>query len=311
MIGRSLRRFTAAIILIALSAGPIAGNEIVQYEYDALARISTACYVLQDKLVTYTYDAAGNRTAVTTTNGVCGATTFAIENPTPVLAGTALNFSVRRHGSTSATNAVNYATANGTAVAGTHYTAKSGNLSFSIGQTVRNVTVNTTSGSIPSGSRSMVVNLSSATGGATITTSQAAGVINANTAFKIENAAPVTQGSTLSFTVRRIGATGGTNAVSYATANGTAIAGTHYTAKSGTLSFTSGQTVKTVTVNTTSGSFPSGSRTMYVNLSNPTNGAGIDVAQGSGVMTVPPNNPPVAVNDTHSGYYYVFTNVPV
>lgn len=310
-LGRSLRTLVVSFIVTIAISRSIGATEIIQYEYDVLFRLSTACFVLQDRLVTFTYDPAGNRTSATTTNGPCGATTFSIETPPAVLAGTALSFTVRRHGSTSVANTVTYNTANGTAVAGTNYAAASGNLTFNVGETARSVVVNTVSGSISSGSRTLFLNLSNPSGGATISVSQATGTINANTAFRIEAPAPVIAGNTLNFTVRRVGATGGANAISYATANGTAVAGTHYTAKSGTVSFAAGETVKTVPVNTITDSVLTGSRSMYVNLSNPTNGASIDTAQATGVINARPNSPPVAVNDSHYGIYYVFQSVPV
>ena len=51
------------------------------------------------------------------------------------------------------------------------------------------------------------------------------------------------------FTVTLSPASTGPVTVKYATANGTALAGSDYTATSGTLTFTPGQTSKTVTVN--------------------------------------------------------------
>lgn len=174
------RRLVTFAVVALIPTGPVALGETVEYQYDELARLASVCYPDQNRLVTYTLDAAGNRNVVTTTSVACSVPRFLIDNAVPVRAGTPLVFIVRRLGPSGTTHGVSYATANGTALAGTHYTATSGSLSFNSGETEKVVTVNTTSGSIPSGSRTMVVNLSNPTGGATIETAQGTGTINAN-----------------------------------------------------------------------------------------------------------------------------------
>ncbi|HEU0225847.1 MAG TPA: Calx-beta domain-containing protein [Steroidobacteraceae bacterium] len=174
-----LRLLIAACLLGVTFA---AVGDAVQYTYDALGRLASACYPNQSKLVTYTYDAAGNRKQLTTTAVSCGGPAFVIDNAVPVRAGTPLTVKVRRLGPINATNAVNYATANGTAIAGTHYTATSGTLTFVSGDFEKSFTVNTTVGSVPTGGVSLFANLSSPTGGATIQTAQATGTINPNAA---------------------------------------------------------------------------------------------------------------------------------
>lgn len=93
------------------------------------------------------------------------------------------------------------------------------------------------------------------------------------------------EGTTLQFTVTRSGSSTGSYSLSYATANNTAIAGSDYTAKSGTLDFLDGQTSKVITVATTDDTTVESSETLYVNLSNPTNGATITDAQAVGTIT--------------------------
>jgi hypothetical protein len=70
-----------------------------------------------------------------------------------------------------------------------------------------------------------------------------------------------------------------TVSVSYATADGTAQAGTHYTATAGTLSFTPGQTSRTVPVTVLGGLVAGQTRSFYLNLTNPVN-APLERAQG-------------------------------
>ena len=72
--------------------------------------------------------------------------------------------------------------------------------------------------------------------------------------------------------------------VNYATANGSALAGSDYTATSNSLSFAPGETVKTITVNVSKDKEVEPDETFFVNLSNPVNATLAD-AQGLGTIT--------------------------
>lgn len=72
--------------------------------------------------------------------------------------------------------------------------------------------------------------------------------------------------------------------VDYATADGTATAGSDYVATSGTLTFAPGVASQTITVNVTGDTTVEPNETFFVNLSNPTN-ATIASAQGIGTIT--------------------------
>ena len=86
--------------------------------------------------------------------------------------------------------------------------------------------------------------------------------------------APTQNSGSFSFAVFRVGGTSGAVSVGYSTANGTAQAGTDYTAQSGTLSWASGDSsVKTITVPWLDTANYAGTKTFYVNLSSPTGGA--------------------------------------
>ena len=64
----------------------------------------------------------------------------------------------------------------------------------------------------------------------------------------IDDAPPVLEGETAEFVVRLSAASGRVVAVSYATADGTARAGSDYRSRSGRLRFEPGETARTVTV---------------------------------------------------------------
>lgn len=89
--------------------------------------------------------------------------------------------------------------------------------------------------------------------------------------------------TTLTFTVTRSGPTQAFT-VDYATADGTASAGSDYAAASGQLSFAAGETSKTITVVVSGDTTVEGHETLFLNLSNPTNGATLGDAQAVGAI---------------------------
>ncbi|MBC3876147.1 Calx-beta domain-containing protein, partial [Undibacterium flavidum] len=76
---------------------------------------------------------------------------------------------------------------------------------------------------------------------------------------------------TATFTVTLSAASGQTVSVGYNTSNGTATAGSDYTAASGTLTFNPGVTTQTITVNISNDSVFELSENFNVNLVTPTN----------------------------------------
>jgi hypothetical protein len=72
--------------------------------------------------------------------------------------------------------------------------------------------------------------------------------------------------------------------VDYATADGTATAGSDYVAKSGTLTFPKGATLRTVVVFVKGDRTPEADETFFVNLSNPSSNAVITDSQGRGTI---------------------------
>jgi plastocyanin len=86
----------------------------------------------------------------------------------------------------------------------------------------------------------------------------------------------VSEGNTVTVTVQRVGGDDGAVSVSYATANGTAVAGSDYVAASGTLSWPDGNDDnRTFQVQTIENTVVESAETINVVLSNPTGGAGL------------------------------------
>ncbi|HVE20332.1 MAG TPA: Calx-beta domain-containing protein, partial [Ilumatobacteraceae bacterium] len=87
---------------------------------------------------------------------------------------------------------------------------------------------------------------------------------------------------TASFTVSRTGTAAFT--VGYATANGTATAGSDYLAASGTLSFAAGQASQTISVRINGDTVVEPDETLFVNLTDASNGGVITRSQGVGTI---------------------------
>jgi len=214
-------------------------------------------------------------------------------------------FTVSLSAASGQTVTVQYATANGTATAGSDYTATSGTLTFTAGQVSQTITVPVLGDTAIESTETFVVNLSNPVN-ATLGVSQGVGTILDNDAppppaLSI-NDVTVTEGNTGSvgavFTVSLPAASTQTVTVQYATANGTATAGSDYTAASGTLTFTAGQLTQTITVAVLGDTVFEPNETFMVNLTNPTNAT---IADGQGVGTITnddaPPPPSLSIND--------------
>src|SRR6202040_2851965 len=169
--------------------------------------------------------------------------------------GTNAIVTVLRTNGHSGTITVNYATADDSAVAGYKYVATSGTLSFGDGETSQTISIPILSVPQVTGNEDFFVNLSTnLTSGATIN-----GPTNATVTILDDNigihfftgqeggAQPGTNiynvletAGTVTLTVERVG-TNGVTTVSYATTNGTALAGVNYVATAGSLTFTNGE----------------------------------------------------------------------
>lgn len=101
------------------------------------------------------------------------------------------------------------------------------------------------------------------------------------------NDVTVTEGNSgtvnATFTVSLSAAAPSAASVSWATANGTATAGSDYVAASGVVNFATGESTKTVTVQVNGDTAVEAAETFYVNLTNPS-GATLGDAQGVGTI---------------------------
>jgi hypothetical protein len=192
---------------------------------------------------------------------------------------------------------VHYATANGTATAGSDYQARSGTLTIPAGQTTGMITVPVNGDRLGEPDETFFVNLSGATN-ATIADAQAVGTtVDDEPHISISDVAKKegNTGTTLfAFTVSLSAVYDAPVTVGFATADGTATAGSDYRATSGTLTIPAGQTMGTITVLGNGDRLAEANESFFVNLSNPVN-AGI--ADGQGMGTIVDDEPRISTSD--------------
>ena len=197
---------------------------------------------------------------------------------------------------------VDYATVNGTATAGSDFTAASGTITFTPGMTTAPVTVNVAGDTLSEPNETFTIALTNPTGGATILDAEGLGTIVNDDGVPAILIGDLAQsegngGATLfTFTVTLSEPSASPVTVDFATADGTATAGADYTATSGTLTFIPGDTSETITVTIAGDTLAEGTETFNVNLTNATNAA-IGDAQATGTITNDDVAPMLLIND--------------
>lgn len=209
-------------------------------------------------------------------------------------------FPVTLSESSGQTVTVAFSTSNGSASAGSDYTATSGTVTFPAGTTSRTATVPVLGDTLDEDDESFLVTLSSPVNAA-VGTAQATGTITDDDAAPNVSVSNCTAAETTgtngvcAFDVSLSAASGKTASVSFSTANGTAVAGTDFVAASGVVTFPPGSTQRSVGVTVTGDAIDELDETFTLNLATPVN-AGI--ADGQGVATIDDDDGPgVSVSD--------------
>ena len=189
---------------------------------------------------------------------------------------------------------VNYATVAGTATAGSDYETATGTLVFNAGDTIKQIDVTVDADVVAEGDETFTVGLSLPLNASILAAGTGLGTItddDAGPKLAVDNNPTVVEGNggtpaTLNFTVSMVPASLSIVTVDYATAGGTATAGSDYTTTSGTLTFAAGEVTKTVTVDVAGDTTYEPGETFTVNLSNPVGALSkIIDAQGIGTIT--------------------------
>jgi hypothetical protein len=197
---------------------------------------------------------------------------------------TSATFTASLSAPTSRTVSVRYTTVGGTATT-LDYTAQTATLVFAPGQITQTITVQVKGDKLDEPDESFFLNLGVATNAIT-TRRQGRCVIlddDLPPALKI-NDLSLTEGNTGTtnaiFTVSLSAASGRTVSVHYATANGIATAPSDYLSKSGTITFTTGQTSKTIAITVKGDTLREVNENFKVNLSSPVNAS---ISDGLGI----------------------------
>jgi chitinase len=196
-------------------------------------------------------------------------------------------FAVTLSAVSASTVTVDYATFDGSAVAPGDYAATSGTLTFTPGQTAKQIVVLVNGDTTVETNETFTVNLSNPTNATIVGTGVVSGTITNDDALPTLTVGNVTasegnSGTTsFSFAVTLSAASGVPVTVDFATADSSAVAPGDYATTSGTLTFSPGQTAKQIVVAVNGDTTIEGTETFTVNLSNPANA----IVSGSGIAT--------------------------
>ena len=212
---------------------------------------------------------------------------------------TPFTFTVTLSAASSAPVTVDYATSYGSASPGSDYSDGTGTVTFAPGQTSQTITVQVIGDRIAENNEDFMVYLTESTGAhLNLDSYYAWGTIIDDDPRVNIGSAVVNEGNSgtrnLTFTISLSRASDQPFSVGYATANGTATAGTDYQSASGTLTFAPGETTKPVSVLVMGDRLGEVDEQLYVNLTNPTV-PGIGVHQGVG--TILDDEPHITISD--------------
>lgn len=188
--------------------------------------------------------------------------------------------------------AVNYSLVNGTAALGSDYTGSGGTLSFGVGVSTMQITASIIGDCALEPDETFIVRLTGATGAIITKSDGVVTIVNDDNRSLSIAGVTVTEGDSgttgATFNVTLSPAACGTVIVNYATANGTALAGSDYLSTSGTLTFAPGETTKPITVQIVGDTVSETTKSFFVNLSSPVNAT---IATAQGVGTILDNDP--------------------
>ena len=201
-----------------------------------------------------------------------------------------ITIGVKRFGGTNGTVFVNYATADGTAVAGVNYITTSGTLTFSPGQTFQSFITPIVYDPQITGNLVFFVNLSKPNGSSVQLISpitDTVTVLDDDSGFSLASATNsiIKAGTNAIITVFRTGNTAGSASINFATSGGSALANVEYVPTNGVLNFLNGINSNSFVVTILNDNQIDGDQTVNLTLSNPT--AGTQLLQPStGVLTI-------------------------
>ncbi|WP_339755054.1 MBG domain-containing protein [Algoriphagus aquimarinus] len=174
----------------------------------------------------------------------------------------------------------------GTATNTTDYTRSGSTIVIPIGELTGTIEINNVDDAIYEGDETVIVDISSVTNGLENGTQQVTYTITDNDplpSLSIDNVSVNEDAGVATFTVTLSAASERAASVDYVSSNGTASAGSDYTAVSGTLNFAAGDLTKTIVVSITDDIIFEDSENFSITLTNPTN-AVLGTATGTGII---------------------------
>jgi Calx-beta domain-containing protein len=198
-------------------------------------------------------------------------------------------FAVTLSAASASTVTVDYSSFDGSAVAPGDYAATSGTLTFTPGQTAKQILVAVKGDTLNEVNEIYTVNLANPTNATIAGTGIATGTITNDDAVPTLaiNGVSLAEGNSgttsFTFTVTLSAASGLPVSVDFATADGSALATGDYQSQTGSLTFSPGQTTKTITVLVNGDTSIETNETFTVSLSGPVN-ASITTGTGTGTI---------------------------
>ena len=254
-----------------------------------------------------------NATLTITDNDIPGTLSFSAPTYSVAESGTTATITVNRTVGSDGAISVDYASANGTATATSDYTAASGTLNWSHADSAaKTFTVAISDDSSYEIDETINLTLSNASGGATLGTSTSTLTITDNDAvpgtlaFSATNYSVDETAITATITISRSGGSDGEVSVDYNSADGTASAGSDYSANSGTLTWLNGDSEdKTFTISITDDVTYETDETISLTLSNVT---GASLGNSNATLTITDNDAVTGTLALNSSTYSVNEN---
>jgi hypothetical protein len=185
---------------------------------------------------------------------------------------------------------VNYATSNGTATAGSDYTAETGTVTFLAGDTTETITIDVTGDTVFEANETVIVTLSTNTGNSTILDATGTGTILNDDPVQINiadtSAVEGNAGTTpMTFTVTLSNPATSTVTVNYTTNAGTATAVTDFISEAGTVTFLPGDVSEDIVIDIVGDVLFEPNETLTITLSAPSANAIVSDGTATGTIT--------------------------
>jgi len=216
--------------------------------------------------------------------------------------GATVSVTVTRTDGSAGAVTVDYASSDGSATAGSDYIATAGTLDFADGVNSQSFNVPILDDTLFEGDETFNLNLSNVTGGANLGTQTTATVTiieddppppAGSLQFSAAAFSVAEGGASVTVSVMRSGGSAGTVTVDYASADGSATAGSDYTATAGTLDFVDGVTSQSFSVAILDDGLFEGDEDFSLSLANVSGGASLGTPAIADVTITDDDPPPL------------------